>query len=413
MKAKLILEGMMKNNVLTDNLQVHYCTGCSVCAVSCPRNAITIVLTKDGFYEPCIDENLCTECGLCKKECYKFEDNVLYENEKNCVVYSAIHKNSHELRSSTSGGVSAELMRECIKQGYKVLGVAYDYNRSIAVTKVASSIEEVEQFKGSKYFQSYTMDAFYEALNDISSQKYAIFGTPCQIYGVSKYIDLHKDKDKFLLIDIFCHGCPSMNLWTKYLEYTKESTGISKFDRIDFRSKTHAWHEFCFTFHGKNTQYSCKKANDPFYTIFFDKNAFNLACYNCEMRSSLAYTDIRLGDFWGYQYDTNTTGVSAVVLCSAKGRTLFEKVCNKFETHQHTLEETIVAQSFGKQHYCNDELRTYTLDLLSSDLSMEDVMKAYRRTYTFKKKIKIAAKNAMKGLPQQVYFEIKKIVHEI
>ncbi|MHB8077051.1 Coenzyme F420 hydrogenase/dehydrogenase, beta subunit C-terminal domain [Desulfosporosinus fructosivorans] len=403
----------MRNNVLTDNSNVHYCTGCSMCAVSCPGKAITIALTKDGFYEPCIDEKLCTNCGLCKKSCYKFDNNVLYGNENSSVVYSAIHKNRHELKSSTSGGVSAELMRECIKQGYKVLGVAYDYQKNIAVTKVASSIEDVEQFKGSKYFQSYTIDAFYKSLNDKSNQKYAIFGTPCQIYAISKNIDLNKDKDKFLLIDIFCHGCPSMNLWTKYLEYTKESTGISQFNRIEFRSKTHAWHEYCFTFHSSNTQYSSKKINDPFYTIFFDKNAFNRVCYNCKMRSSLAYTDIRLGDFWGYQYDTNTTGVSAVVLCSDKGKNLFKDVCNEFETRQHTLEETIVAQSYGKLHSCNDKLRKYTLELLSSDLSMKEVMKAYKRTYSFKKKIKIAAKNSIKHLPQKVYLRIKKIVHEI
>jgi len=403
----------MEYNVLTDNLNAHYCTGCSVCVASCPRKAITILLTEDGFYEPCIDEKLCTDCGFCQKSCYKFDDNILYENENNCVVYSATHKNSHELKSSTSGGVSVELMRECIKQGYKVLGVAYDYSKNIAVTKVASSIEDVEKFKGSKYFQSSTIDAFDEALNDKSKPKYAIFGTPCQIYAISKYIDLHEDKDRFLLIDIFCHGCPSMNLWEKYLKYIKERTGISKFDRIEFRSKTHAWHEFCFTFHGNNAEYSSKKNNDPFYTLFFDKNAFNRACYNCEMRSSLAYTDIRLGDFWGYQYDTNTTGVSAVVLCSDTGKNLFNKVCNKFETHQHTLAETIVAQSFGKQHSCNVELRKYTLGLLSSDLSMKEIMKAYRKNYSFKKKIKIAAKSIMKHLPQKVYFEIKKIVHGI
>jgi len=96
------------------------------------------------------------------------------------------NKNSDELKTATSGAVSAELMKECIKQGYKVLGVAYDYSKNIAITKIISSIKDIEQFKGSKYFQSFTLDAFYEALRDKSEQKYAVFGTPCQIYAISK-----------------------------------------------------------------------------------------------------------------------------------------------------------------------------------------------------------------------------------
>lgn len=403
----------MKNNVLADSLNSRYCTGCSVCAVSCKRQAITIELTKDGFYEPCINESLCLNCGLCKKSCYKFDNNVLYDNEKNYVVYSAIHKNSHELKSSTSGGVSAELMRECLKQGYKVLGVAYDYQKHIAVTKIVSAIEDIEQFKGSKYFQSYTLDAFYQALNDKSNQRYAAFGTPCQIYAMSKIIDLNRKKDKFILVDIFCHGCPSLNLWTKYLEYTKKSTGSTQFDRIEFRSKIQGWHEYCFSFHSGDIQYNSHKINDPFYTIFFDKNAFNQACYKCDLRSTLAYTDIRLGDFWGSQYDTNISGVSAVVLCSDKGKNLFEKVYPKFEIREHTLEETIAPQSYGKEHSCHKELRKFTLELLSSDLSLKKIMKAYRRTYSYRKKTKLAAKNAMKYLPQKMYLWIRRIAHEI
>lgn len=403
----------MNNSVISDKSNIYACTGCSVCAISCPTDAIKIILIEEGFYEPSIDEELCIECGLCKKSCYKFDEEILSKDEETCIFYSAINKDNEELKSTTSGGVSSELMKQCIIQGYKVLGVAYDYEEDISITKIASSNEELDQFKGSKYFQSYTMDAFYEALNDKTEQKYALFGTPCQIYAMSKYINAHRKKDKFLLIDIFCHGCPSLNLWTKYLDYSKNKFGVSQFNKIEFRSKAHGWHEFSTTFYNEKNRYVSSKTNDPFYTMFSDMNALNEACYTCEIRSTLGYTDIRLGDFWGYQYDLDTKGVSAVVLCSDQGKELFGKIKSKFKVYEHSFSETVAAQSYGKAHECNKELRDYTLELLSSDLNMEAVIKDYRKTFSVKKKLKIAIKNSMKRLPHKLYLNIKKIAHKM
>lgn len=42
-----------------------------------------------------------------------------------------------------------------------------------------------------------------------------------------------------------------------------------------------------------------KKSKDPFYDIFFGMDMMNDACYNCNSRSTMAYGDIRLGDYWG------------------------------------------------------------------------------------------------------------------
>ena len=36
----------------------------------------------------------CTDCGMCKKSCYKFEENVVKRNIDDCKFYSAINKNS-------------------------------------------------------------------------------------------------------------------------------------------------------------------------------------------------------------------------------------------------------------------------------------------------------------------------------
>ena len=68
----------MKNNILVNPLPERDCTGCSMCGAVCPKSAITMELTVEGFYEPTINSDLCIDCGICKKVCYKFDEFIRY-----------------------------------------------------------------------------------------------------------------------------------------------------------------------------------------------------------------------------------------------------------------------------------------------------------------------------------------------
>lgn len=404
----------MKNNILdSDRIIGQECTGCSMCSIVCPTNAINIELNKYGFYKPVVNNELCIGCGCCKKICYKFDTKINKDKKNDYRSYSAINKNEHELRTATSGGISIELMKTCIDKGYKVLGVAYDYDENIAITKIASNKTELEQFKGSKYFQSYTEQALDVMIKDKTNQKYAIFGTPCQIYSIAKYAEFKNNRDRFILVDLFCHGCPSINLWKKYLNYSKKKNNVESFDSIEFRSKVHGWHEFGFKFKRGSKEYINKKIKDPFYELFFDMNTHNEACYKCKMRSSLEFTDIRLGDFWGPQYDNDTKGVSAVIVCTETGETLFKEINKKLKVNTHSFDDTIKAQSYGKIHMYNNKLREETLQKLGSEEGLEKIIKDYRKNYNIKKKIKKNIKNTFKLLPKSIYFKIKKVIHSL
>ena len=60
------------NNI---NISGRYsCTGCSSCKVVCPSNAIEMKLSNNGFLVPQIDDDKCTNCGICTKVCYKYYD---------------------------------------------------------------------------------------------------------------------------------------------------------------------------------------------------------------------------------------------------------------------------------------------------------------------------------------------------
>ena len=401
----------MKSNVCDDKA-LRSCTGCGVCASVCGKNAITIQLDAEGFYKPVVDEDKCVECSLCKKSCYKYDENLI-QSDAHEVCYAAVNKDNEQLRASSSGGISRALMEECINRGYKVMGCAYDTKENIAKSVVASSIDELDQFYGSKYFQSLTSEGFDEILKDRTEQKYAIFGTPCQIYGFSQTSKYKRNPDKYFLVDIFCHGCPSMKLWKSYLNYTNKKTGCSEYDRVVFRSKTHAWHEYCFDFFSKSKQYSSKKSKDPFYDIFFGMDIMNEACYDCNSRSTMAYGDIRLGDYWGEKYDTNTKGVSAVVLKSARGVDIFNAVKDKLLVEDATLEHILIGQSYGKPHKYNNERRDFLLNKLSDSSDLQCIYKKYMGMFPLKTRIKKQLKAIVKLCPKSIYFPIKKLIHSI
>lgn len=369
----------MKNNVCDDK-GLRPCTGCGICASVCGKNAITIHLDKYGYYKPVINENKCVECSLCKKSCYKYDENLI-QSDKHKECYAAVNKNAKQLMASSSGGISRVLMEECIAKGYKIMGCAYDTNKNIAVSIVASTIDDLDKFYGSKYFQSLTTEGFDTVLKDKTDQKYAIFGTPCQIYGFSQTNKYKCHPDKYLLVDIFCHGCPSMMLWKSYLAYTMDITGCETYDKVTFRSKTHAWHEFCFDFFFNSKQYSSKKSKDPFYDIFFGMDMMNDACYNCNSRSTMAYGDIRLGDYWGEKYDTDTKGVSAVVLKSSKGVDFFNAIKGKLNIEKATLDNILIGQSYGKPHTYNENRRAFLLQNISEHSDLQQVYKAYMRMF--------------------------------
>lgn len=401
----------MKSNVCDDKA-LRSCTGCGICASVCGKNAITIELDDDGFYKPFIDEDKCVECNLCKKSCYKYDENLI-QSDAHEVCYAAVNKDDEQLRASSSGGISRVLMEECISRGYKVMGCAYDTKENIAKSVVASSIDELDQFYGSKYFQSLTTEGFDEVLKDKTEQKYAIFGTPCQIYGFSQTGKYKQNPDMYLLVDIFCHGCPSMKLWKSYLSYAKNITGRETYDEIKFRSKTYAWHEYSMDFYYDSHKMTSKKSKDPFFDIFFGGDFMNEACYRCSSRNTMAYGDIRIGDYWGEKYDTNTKGVSAVVIKSHLGKVFFESIRPKIKLDKAVFSDIVKAQSYCKTQSFDKRRRIFLLQKMSQNSDLQRIYKEYMGMFPLKTRIKRQLKAIIKLCPKSAYFTIKKLMHSI
>lgn len=397
----------MRNNIMI--LNHDKCTGCGICEVVCPKSSIKIIEAGEGFYNPKLNEDTCINCGICIKTCIKFNEiKITSKHEK---VYSAKNIDKSTLRNSTSGGVSNELMKKAILEGYKIVGVKYDYSKNKAVNSICDKLSDLGQYYGSKYMESYTIDALKEIINDKSEQKYAIFSTPCQVYSLHKYSVLNNQRDRFLFIDLFCHGCPSIKVWEKYLEMNKRRFNHSSFDKIEFRSKVRGWHEYSFLFEKNRENFVSSKLKNEFNDLFFNLDCLNLACYECGIRSTLEYTDIRLGDFWGSQYDDDIEGVSAVIIASKKGEVFFDGIKQKLYLKTHELKEVLPGQSYGKIHVLRKNKRNLLLNMLKSDMKIEEIHRKYISLFSLKKKIKINLIKILKLLPQKTFIKLRKLSH--
>ena len=363
---------------------VNECTSCQMCAAVCSRKAITVRLNKDGFYRPYVDDNKCTDCGLCAKVCYKYDDKVKVttaEELDRIDVHSAQHLSDSLLEKVTSGGVADALAKELIRQGYVCIGVTYNQENHRAEHVIASTIEQTDAFRGSKYIQSYSYDAFKELVKNVRTTHYAVFGLPCHIYAINKYLTLRNQRERCILVDLFCHGCPSMHVWRKYEKDIQNLIGNKIIDNVQFRSKVKGWGAFhvAVDVNGEKVFVSTPK-KDEFYSLFFSDMILNDACADCRLRSTMEYTDIRLGDFWGKRYLSNKKGVSAVAITSDRGKQVFEAIKDHFITEKSSMREVLLKQSYGKVYSPDPALRKMMLDALRDEnKSLKESERLYYR----------------------------------
>lgn len=314
------------------------CCGCTACASICPQNAINMVDDGLGFKYPKVDYSKCVKCGLCKNVCAFRPDYNVDLNLNTPEVYAARHKNINEIETSRSGAAFIAISDYVLDNGGIVYGVGYKEHFKVA-HKRASTKEERNEFKGSKYVQSDMGEIFQEVKDDLLKGIVVLFsGTPCQTAGLNAFVG-KKLRENLILVDIICHGVASPFVWRDYLDYL-EHEEKDDIISLNFRDKKiFGWsglHKESFLFKHKGLK--------TYNYIFYNPYLIRKSCSSCVFTNTHRPSDITLGDFWGWQnvvpdFNKDDKGVSLVLCNTKKGFDLFNIVVHSLNVKRVNLKD--------------------------------------------------------------------------
>ena len=312
------------------------CCGCTACASICAHDAITMEPDALGFLYPKVDESKCVDCGLCDKVC-QFKDN--YDRSLNLeqpIAYAVRHKDIDEVMKSRSGAAFVAISDYVLEQGGVVYGAGYKDHFRVA-HKRATTKEERDEFRGSKYVQSDLTGVFRQVKEDLKNGLTVLFsGTPCQTSGLNAYVG-KKLRENLVLVDIVCHGTPSPFIWRDYVYYIETKNNKTIVD-VDFRNKDlFGWKEHRETF--KFDKNEIIETDNLYTSLFYKHIMLRHSCSICHYTNTFRPSDITLADFWGWENNVpkmneDDKGVSLILLNSQIGVKLFKSISCLLETHE-------------------------------------------------------------------------------
>ncbi len=319
------------------------CVGCGACANTCPVEAITMQADSEGFLYPDVSEE-CINCDKCRHICPGAHKK-LYQTGI-CDVYAIQLLDEELLKRSTSGGMFILLAMYVLERQGVVFGASYDASMVVKHT-CAETLQDVFPMQGSKYVQSEIGDSYYRAKCYLDTGRYVLFsGTPCQIEGLTAYLE--KPYEKLILLDIICSGTPSPLLFKLYLE-NLEKQNHSRIIDYNFRSKTqygcsHTT-EITELIGGKTRKTVIPdRRNITYYNAFGQQAYLRPSCYGCIYNNpTQRRADFTCGDYFG----TNRAilalgefaGISEIIIHSDKGRKIFEESKQKIKCMKISLED--------------------------------------------------------------------------
>lgn len=320
------------------------CTGCGACHNICPRKCIKMIENKEGILVPSIDKQKCINCNLCIQTCPENNKIDFYSPLK---VYAAWSLDENIRKNSASGGIAYEIYKYVIENGGVAFGTKFNEKIELEHT-IATTLEQVKEFCGSKYVQSNIGKSYSDVKKCLKENKEVVFiGTPCQISGLKSFLK-GIDTKNLLTIDLICHGVPPQKYLKDYINYLPIS---KKVEDISFRGRNN-WY---FTAYCKN-EIIYKKHNkeDLYYRAFLDGLFYRENCYNCKYARKERVGDITLGDFWGlgkkvkFDYPIED-GVSVILVNTDKGNKTIESLSKKIFMEERTIEEAVEGNAQLKQ----------------------------------------------------------------
>jgi len=279
-----------------------------------------------GILIPEIDENKCTQCGLCVKCCPGFfvdfkslnleifgkqpKDRLL-GNYLNCYIG---YSNDKEIRfNSSSGGIITQLLIFALENGL-IDGAIVTRMRKDDPLKpesfIARTKKEIISASKSKYCPTSTNEVLKYVLK--KNEKYAFVGLPCQIHGIRKAERNIKDLRKKIIfhIGLFC----SHNVSFYGTEFLLKKFGISpdRVTKVAYRGTGWPGYMVIELNDSSKLIVPYTRGFRAYWSVFSCFYFTPMRCLMCgDCTAELA--DISVGDAWLPQFRKNNKGVSVVI----------------------------------------------------------------------------------------------------
>lgn len=319
------------------------CTGCMACYNACPKQAVEISDSPDGFLYSAVNADKCVDCGACERAC-PIVSPLSPLGNGHPQAYAVWHKKDRCF--SSSGGAFSAFARKVIEKDGVVFGAAFDEDLHLRHTEVWD-VEGLAALRGSKYVQSEIGETFRKIKKYLQEGREVFFcGTPCQVAGLRGY--LGKSYDNLLTADLACHGVPSDGIFQMYLKKLKNRLGKAEIliKNYEFRRRD-GWG----LAPSISTTSNCRPLYgvDALYMEAFDKGAiFRESCYHCPFARLPRVGDVTLADFWGIgrhgkKFKHNVMkGVSLVLVNTERGYHALSTLVDDTFIEERTLEEALV-----------------------------------------------------------------------
>ena len=312
-----------------------------------------------GFLYPTIREDLCVNCGLCTKSCsFQTADP---GTDSPLQIFAAKHTDSKIRNASRSGGIFTAVSDWIFRRGGTVYGCKMADCKT-AVHSRATTPEERNAFRGSKYIQSKTGDIYAQVVRDLKDGLWVLFtGTPCQVHALQQFCR-NLDTSKLLCIDIVCHSVPSPKVWSDYIDY-QEAQSNSQIINVNFRDK----HRFGWASHRETFVFANGEIHSDtiFRKLFSSHYISRKSCFDCPYKSLHRVGDFTIADCWGItdaypDFDDNK-GVSLVLVNTDLAKSIYSDLTelDTIEVDIQKLMQPCLKENWSKPNDYNEFWKFY------------------------------------------------------